>query len=184
MRARELQPQPWRNGGGTTREIAVAPGDGHPFPAWRLSLATIATDGPFSTFPGVDRSLLLVSPTVLQLTVDGAATRLGQHDVLDFPGEATVHATTGGAASEALNLLTCRGCFGGSWALRTHDGPGRVSSADAVALVLLDGSATVDGEQLQRYDALVPVEAPTAVVFRSARIAAVERSTAAPASHA
>ena len=51
----------WKNGGGETAEIAVFPegacyDDFH----WRLSMARIAADGPFSTFPNVDRTLALI----------------------------------------------------------------------------------------------------------------------------
>lgn len=50
--------QPWRNGGGVTREL-------HAWPAgadWRLrlSLADIARDGPFSAFPGVQRHFAVI----------------------------------------------------------------------------------------------------------------------------
>jgi environmental stress-induced protein Ves len=45
----------WKNGGGTTREVVTQP-PGAAFDEfnWRVSIATIASDGPFSTFPGVD----------------------------------------------------------------------------------------------------------------------------------
>ena len=50
---------PWKNGGGCTTEIAIAP-PGASLDAfeWRISLATIAASGPFSAFPGVDRTLV------------------------------------------------------------------------------------------------------------------------------
>ncbi|MEO8526020.1 MAG: HutD family protein [Caldimonas sp.] len=45
--------QPWRNGGGVTRELLAWPGVGD----WcvRVSIADIEADGPFSTFSGVQR---------------------------------------------------------------------------------------------------------------------------------
>ena len=50
-----------RAGGGSTTEIAVAPpGAGFDDFDWRVSLATITQDGPFSAFPGIDRTLALV----------------------------------------------------------------------------------------------------------------------------
>jgi environmental stress-induced protein Ves len=58
LAAHALAPVPWKNGRGTTREIARVPGYG-PFD-WRLSLADLTESGPFSSFPGVTRSLLLV----------------------------------------------------------------------------------------------------------------------------
>ena len=49
----EIAPQPWRNGGGLTRELLAWP-DAE---AWqcRLSVADITRAGPFSAFPGVTR---------------------------------------------------------------------------------------------------------------------------------
>ncbi|WP_291270916.1 HutD family protein [Geothrix sp.] len=53
---------PWKNGGGRTLEILVDPpgaavdsGFG-----WRLSTAEVAVSGPFSAFPGLERTLLLL----------------------------------------------------------------------------------------------------------------------------
>ncbi|WP_077038158.1 HutD family protein [Pelomonas sp. KK5] len=51
--AEDIRPQPWKNGGGKTRELLAWP---HPAD-WilRLSVADIEQDGPFSAFPGVQR---------------------------------------------------------------------------------------------------------------------------------
>ena len=54
-------PVPWKNGGGSTRELACwPPGAGMDSFAWRVSVATIARPGPFSAFPGVDRQIMLL----------------------------------------------------------------------------------------------------------------------------
>lgn len=53
------RPQPWKNGGGTTYEIAR--GDDTLGFTWRLSLAHVEADGPFSLFPGVDRTIALIA---------------------------------------------------------------------------------------------------------------------------
>lgn len=51
----------WRNGGGVTHDIAVFPdGSGDDEFLWRASIATITDAGPFSTWPGVDRTLLVL----------------------------------------------------------------------------------------------------------------------------
>jgi uncharacterized protein len=57
---------PWRNGRGTTREIAREPATGAQF-AWRLSLADIETDGDFSAYPGYSRAIVLVAGNALRL---------------------------------------------------------------------------------------------------------------------
>ena len=60
-----LSPVPWKNGGGSTTQIAVFPPDaGFEDFDWRISLATIAEDGAFSEFPGVERTLALVVPGI------------------------------------------------------------------------------------------------------------------------
>jgi uncharacterized protein len=44
----QVEPRPWRNGGGVTRELLAWPG-GDDW-ALRLSVAEIERDGPFSAF--------------------------------------------------------------------------------------------------------------------------------------
>lgn len=62
---------PWKNGGGETREIAAfPPGAGFDDFDWRLSIATIAEDGAFSAFPGIDRTLILLSGNGVALRLD------------------------------------------------------------------------------------------------------------------
>jgi environmental stress-induced protein Ves len=104
-RARYLS-MPWRNGSGVTLEIAREPAAGSDF-QWRLSLATVATSGPFSTYAGYRRSVTLI---------DGDGFRLGIGDsdpvVLNsvgatalFPGDAsTVCALINGPSSD-LSLM-------------------------------------------------------------------------------
>lgn len=60
----------WKNGGGVTREIAVFPeGAGMDDFVWRASLAEVAADGPFSAFPGIDRTITLAEGAGMDLTV-------------------------------------------------------------------------------------------------------------------
>ncbi len=65
----------WKNGRGTTRELAVSPADsalnGKPF-AWRVSIADVESDCEFSTFPGYDRSLILTEGAGMELVFDAA----------------------------------------------------------------------------------------------------------------
>ncbi|HWW19643.1 MAG TPA: HutD family protein [Steroidobacteraceae bacterium] len=61
---------PWKNGAGTTREIAREPPLSDEF-QWRLSLATIAASSPFSAYPGYRRSVTLVDGAGFRLTVSG-----------------------------------------------------------------------------------------------------------------
>lgn len=56
---------PWRNGGGVTRELLAWPSaqDWH----WRLSVAEIARNGPFSRFDGVQRWFAVLGGAGVQL---------------------------------------------------------------------------------------------------------------------
>jgi environmental stress-induced protein Ves len=60
----------WRNGRGSTLEIAREPAVGEEF-AWRLSLADIERDGEFSAYPGYRRALVLVRGKRLVLRFRG-----------------------------------------------------------------------------------------------------------------
>ena len=60
---------PWKNGGGLTEEIAAHPEgaslDGFD---WRVSVAAVERDGPFSRFPGVDRTITLIGGAGMRLS--------------------------------------------------------------------------------------------------------------------
>ncbi|MFC9294257.1 HutD family protein [Streptomyces sp. NPDC057011] len=72
LRAADRAAGEWKNGGGATREIAVFPeGAGMDDFHWRASLAEVAADGPFSAFPGIDRTLTLAEGAGMDLTVGG-----------------------------------------------------------------------------------------------------------------
>lgn len=84
---------PWKNGGGSTTEIAVEP-EGATWEAfdWRVAIADIRESGPFSSFPGIDRSIMLIDAprgTAMELRIDGRRAALNPRTFVDFPGEAT-----------------------------------------------------------------------------------------------
>ena len=102
---------PWANGGGSTRQVAIEP------PAatlangmhWRVSIATVGSDGPFSRLPGIDRSLWLLGGAGVRLFVDGREVVLAQAlQRFDFAGEAAIHARLLAGACEDLNLMVAR----------------------------------------------------------------------------
>jgi len=136
LRAADRIATPWKNGGGVTREVAAWPpgadlggfewrislaeiaADGPFSPPgadldgfeWRISLAEIAADGPFSTFPGVDRVLTVIQGEGLLLTVDDRMLALdAASPPLDFPGEARVAARLTDGPISDLNVMVRRG---------------------------------------------------------------------------
>ncbi|MCW2735663.1 HutD family protein [Nocardioides sp.] len=100
VRSDEVAPQPWANGGGTTRELVRAD-DG----AWRISLADIDGDGPFSAFPGLHRLLTVVDGPVLGLDVDGETHVVEPQRPFAFSGDAVVTASVPEGAVRVLNVV-------------------------------------------------------------------------------
>ncbi|WP_422648130.1 Histidine utilization protein HutD [Cupriavidus sp. H18C1] len=108
-----LTPMPWKNGGGTTREIAAwPPAAGIDAFDWRLSIADIAADGPFSAFPGIDRQIVLLDGDGVRLHArDGSFDHrlVAVGEPFAFAGEATVDATLLGGPTRDFNVMTRRG---------------------------------------------------------------------------
>lgn len=105
---------PWRNGGGSTREVAIEPPDGSLERGfdWRVSCAGVAVDGPFSPFPGVDRSLWLVRGAGVRLEfADHAVQLTAPWQRVDFPGEQTVVARLLAGPIDDLNVMVRRGAI-------------------------------------------------------------------------
>lgn len=111
----QLPATPWKNGGGVTREIACwPPGAGLGDFEARVSIASIAADGPFSAFAGVDRQILLLDGGGVQLnSPDGEVEhRLDQPLApFAFAGEAAVEARLLAGPSSDFNLMTRRGAL-------------------------------------------------------------------------
>ncbi len=107
LRWDELEAMAWKNGGGTTRNVAAAPaGSGLARFDWRVSIAEVAADGPFSAFPGVERVIMLVDGAEMALDVDGVTHRLERFDVVAFSGEATTLCRVPSGPTRDLNLMT------------------------------------------------------------------------------
>ena len=97
----------WKNGGGATSEIAVYPAaSGLDDFLWRVSVADIARDGPFSRFPGVERTIVLLSDDGMRLTGDGGALDLRTlHEPVTFSGDSALECILAGGPSRDFNLM-------------------------------------------------------------------------------
>ena len=100
----DLPRQRWQNNGGWTREIARSGGEVWD---WRISVADVESDGPFSLFPGVGRELLILSGDGVALDfADGRRHHLTpQQPRLRFEGEAVIHSRLLGSAVRDFNLM-------------------------------------------------------------------------------
>jgi len=89
----EHRVMPWKNGFGTTTEIAIDPADadvGGRF-RWRLSIANVQRSGPFSAFLGYERTIMVIAGHGMDLAIaDQPARRLDRlFDPLVFSGDST-----------------------------------------------------------------------------------------------
>mgnify|MGYP001765454874 CR=1 FL=1 len=120
LSARDVAPVPWRNGGGLTRELLAWPSPQD----WRcrLSVADIASDGPFSAFPGVERHFVVLEGDGVRLHFADRQVeqRLGDAPLV-FDGVAAPGCSLLGGPVRDLNLM----CRGGHGALQPVDGEWR-----------------------------------------------------------
>lgn len=135
----DLTPTPWKNGGGTMREIVCQPpGAGMDGFDWRVSIATIAAAGPFSAFPGVDRVIMLLDGAGVHLQGAGLDHRLDTPGApFAFNGDVALDCTPLGGPSTDFNLMTRRG----QWRteLQLLDTAGSIPLAPQGLLLVLRG---------------------------------------------
>ncbi|RDJ22314.1 HutD family protein [Bosea caraganae] len=144
IRASDCRVMPWKNGGGTTTEIAAHP-PGASLDAfdWRISMAHVGADGPFSSFPGIDRTLSVLTGNGIALAFgDGETVRLERSSApYPFPADRPVEGQLVNGPIDDLNVMTRRG----RWQHRVErlTGPGPIELAVHGGLLML--SARSDG---------------------------------------
>jgi environmental stress-induced protein Ves len=155
MRQWRVDHQPrvrWRNDGGFTREIISEPPGSAAF-HWRVSVAEVEASGPFSSFDGYTRVLVLLDGAGMALlrTDTGEVTTVRPDDPMArFPGDAPIHAELLDGPTTDFNLMwrtdllaaeahCCAGCqeFSGG-------APGQL-----VGGYVMTGSAVAGGKRLE-----------------------------------
>jgi environmental stress-induced protein Ves len=173
LRSVDYVARPWKNGGGTTSDIAVSPpGASLDTFDWRLSLAQVDRDGPFSRFDNVDRTLVLLSGA-MTLRENERRIDLVRNEPFTFEGERAIEATVAGGSTVDLNVMTRRGrashCARRESFSKQADLETRVGST--VVLFALECGLIVDGEQLEVHDTAI-ITAQRVSITTAARAAA------------
>jgi len=103
--ANEYRRERWKNGAGWTREILRMPAQDDW--QWRLSIAEIELDAPFSIFPGIERELVLLSGSGLRLRFDDGEVHVLQppHERIRFGGERGVVGELVDGPTHDFNLM-------------------------------------------------------------------------------
>lgn len=151
--------QPWKNGLGSTRQIAVhPPAAGSDDFLWRISIAEVDNAAPFSCFPGIDRQIVLLDGAGFTMTLDGSR----QHalttpfEPFAFAGEAKVDVTLADGATRDFNLMVRRGHARGD--VQTWSGPtARVIDTTTTLLFCARGEIDTLEGRLNCGDAWCPI---------------------------
>ena len=158
----DYRTMPWKNGGGSTTELAIFPEDAKlDHFIWRLSTASVNMAGPFSHFSQTDRTLAILSGAGLVLHTDESTHAPAASVTLErttaphrFLGEMPIHATLIDDPVVDLNMMTRRDVCQHHMQ-RLGEGSHFVSAADAqqVLLYCANGEAVLrSGEVITQGD--------------------------------
>ncbi|MBD9495040.1 MULTISPECIES: HutD family protein [unclassified Ensifer] len=178
LRAKDYKRMPWKNGGGETVEIAIIPENASLADFdWRVSMATVATDGPFSSFPGIDRTLSILQGKGMRLMIEGRKPALltGETAPLPFPADVATSATLVDGPIVDLNVMTRRGRLTHSVQRLALDHPHRAESLGGTTLVLCHGGAV----RLTASDATAELAAGDTAVLTGAASLTIEPAASA-----
>jgi environmental stress-induced protein Ves len=150
LRHEEYKVMPWKNGGGTTTEVWVSPqGLGladAPFD-WRVSIADVATDGPFSKFAGYDRHIMLLEGEGMRLeTEESGVIDLALYRPAAFSGDWTVSGKLIDGPVRDFNLMVARRFGRGSLACQKLTAPLPLAGDGSVRLIhAIEGELSLGG---------------------------------------
>jgi environmental stress-induced protein Ves len=143
---REHTEMPWANGGGTTFEVARFPQSGD-FD-WRVSLAEVKEDSPFSVLPEIDRTLILLEGVSITLTSAEQVIELKELDPYSFPGETLFNCKLSAGKARDLNIMSRRSKFSSTTKL-VEPGAHKIDgSINTHILICLTGQLQIADEKL------------------------------------
>jgi hypothetical protein len=168
LRHGEYKRMPWKNGLGVTEEVIAHPpcSDLATF-GWRVSIAHVGADGPFSVFAGIDRTIAMLDGEGLYLDMPDRTVELDRKgDPLPFSGDLQISSRNKGGPTIDLNIMTRRGQF--EHRMRRIKG-GLIAIASPATILVFNEAATISADDqtfaLERFDALLadPQEGPLQV---------------------
>jgi uncharacterized protein len=164
LRAADYRVMPWKNGLGSTTQIAVHPPEaGLDAFTWRLSVAELLASGPFSTFPGYDRVLVQLDGAPMTLTHEGGGEeRLRLLTPYRFAGELGTHGQLDPPPARDFNLMVRRDRARGDLAVREMASGSSVAVREEAAtcvVYVLRGAVSVEDTVLGPDETLIATDA-------------------------
>lgn len=160
VRLADVQPGPWRNGGGVTRELVSWPEKSDW--VWRMSVAQIDADGPFSDFGGVERWFAVLSGAGVRLAVDGTSHALSAADApLHFDGASTTFCSLQDGTTQDFNLMVRQGAARSHMQRIQGQFGAALNAPKMIAVYAIQTSATV------QFDSEVMELAPHTLAWRN-----------------
>lgn len=155
LRPADYRRMRWANGGGWTTELARAPADGASFD-WRISVAEVESDCDFSPFPGVDRSIAVLTGAGMELAVgdEPPVVLNAGGPALGFSGDQTTRCRLLAGPTRDFNVMTRRAAVAHTLT-RDVVVEARVVARDEPSFVyVVAGAFAVAGERLTPGDSL------------------------------
>lgn len=128
--------EPWRNGGGVTRTLATESGQ------WRISLADIERDGPYSRFEAFSRTSLVLRGGGVTLRDRNTVVQLKPFEAVEYDGDVAWNAFLVEGPVTALNVMSVRGRYRTRVRTITDSIDVRPGCVTVVVVVALDGGCT------------------------------------------
>ncbi len=160
-RLSDYRRMPWKNGGGETIEIAVSPeGAGLDNFGWRISMAKVESDGPFSQFPGVERTLSVLEGQGIALSIEGMPSISLSKTRAPFSFDASLKtdAKLQDGAIVDLNVMSRKGAASHHCYRVLQGGTVALGAKTTIVFSIVDGLIVDDGKQsltLRTYDCAI-----------------------------
>jgi len=151
---------PWKNGRGVTREVARADDPETGRQLWRLSIADIDEDAPFSPFPGLRRIISVLEGEGMALAVAGEPPReVRRFELYPFDGAARTDCRLLDGPVRDLNLMFDASRVSAHWEWLAPGTDTTVRGTTGRVLVFSTGEATVTVDaapaiRLRRFDCI------------------------------
>ena len=167
---KDLIRMPWKNGGGITTEIAKGgqySNDGDW--GWRISKAVVATDGPFSIFGGIDRTISIIEGSGMDLYYqDGRQIALNLFEVVEFDGGIALEGKLRDGPIKNVNVMVDQNSISAN--LQIHNGNTTVEAVvENNALVLIHLLAG-EGSQIVCSQNIVDLKPNETIIYRNNEI--------------